>query len=110
MRKVVITGPTGAIGHALIERFIADGVEVYAVTRKDSLRNDTIPVNPLVHRIYGDLSELRYITEIPRDCDVFYHLAWAGTFGDTRNDMESQVKNIAYTLDAVDLEIGRAHV
>lgn len=103
MRKAVITGPTGAIGHALIERLVSDGVEVYAVTRKNSLRNNTIPANPLVHIVYSDLSELSDITEIPDDCDVFYHFAWAGTFGDVRNDMGIQVKNIAYTLDAVEL-------
>lgn len=35
--------------------------------------------------------------------DAFYHFAWNGTFGDTRNDMTLQVQNIQYSLDAVEL-------
>lgn len=35
--------------------------------------------------------------------DAFYHLAWNGTFGDTRNNMTMQVQNIQYSLDAVEL-------
>lgn len=35
--------------------------------------------------------------------DVFYHFAWNGTFGDTRNNMTMQVQNIQYSLDAVEL-------
>lgn len=35
--------------------------------------------------------------------DAFYHFAWNGTFGDTRNDMALQTQNIQYSLDAVEL-------
>lgn len=35
--------------------------------------------------------------------DAFYHFAWNGTFGDTRNDMALQVQNIQYSLNAVEL-------
>lgn len=37
------------------------------------------------------------------DYDVFYHLAWAGTTGTARDDADLQLKNIEYTLDAVEL-------
>ena len=41
--RVVITGPTGAIGHALIEKCIENGDEVLAVCRKGSSRISTLP-------------------------------------------------------------------
>ena len=35
--------------------------------------------------------------------DSFFHLAWSKTTGTGRNDMDAQLKNIQYTLDAVQL-------
>lgn len=104
MRKTVITGPTGAIGHALINKLLENDVEVYAICRPNSVRNKTLPKNSMLHIIECDLSELRSTGKVlPKDCDVFYHLGWSGTFGDARNNMELQIKNISYTLDAVEL-------
>ena len=38
MKKITITGPTGAIGIALINECITQGIEVYALCRKNSKR------------------------------------------------------------------------
>lgn len=105
MKKVIVTGPTGAIGHALIDECIANGVEVYALCRPHSSRKAFLQQNKLVHIVEVDLSGLAKVAELlPHDCDVFYHFGWAGTFGaDLRNDMYLQNKNIQYALDAVEL-------
>lgn len=34
MKKIAITGPTGAIGVALVNECITQGIEVYALCRK----------------------------------------------------------------------------
>ena len=44
MNRVVITGPTGAIGVALIEELIIREIEVIAVVRPKSKRKDNVPV------------------------------------------------------------------
>lgn len=109
MKRIAITGATGAIGIALISRCIAQGIEVYALVRKDSKRNERIPQHELVHQIECDLSELTMLdTAKIQSCDIFYHMGWAATIGDGRNDLQLQLKNIQYTLDAVDLA-GRLH-
>lgn len=103
-QRIVITGPTGAIGIALIKNCIEQNIEVLAICRKGSGRIRNIPKNPLVKILELDLNE--YSTFEPDETkkyDVFYHLAWNGTVGNARNDMELQVKNIQYTLDAVRL-------
>jgi predicted ABC-type ATPase len=38
-----------------------------------------------------------------QDYDAFYHFAWDGTYGATRNDLELQIKNVVYSLDSVEL-------
>lgn len=109
MKRMIITGPTGAVGHALIEKCIEEQTEVYAVCRHHSTRLSSVPSSPLVHIIECDLENLMSLSSIlPHECDVLYHFAWAGTSGGRRNDMYLQNQNIRYALDAVELckEIG----
>ena len=104
MKKIVMTGPTGAIGVALIEQCINENIEVYALCRKDSRRISNIPQSPLVHIIFCDLQEMSEFNDDQiKGADVFYHFGWAATIGAGRNDMPLQIQNIQYTIDAVHL-------
>lgn len=103
MKKAVITGPTGVIGTALIEKLIAENVEVFAVCRPNSKRINIISQNPLVHIIkcgMDNFAELKNL--IGTTCDAFFNLAWGGTEDPlNRFDMYLQTQNIKYSLDAV---------
>lgn len=102
MERVIITGPTGAIGTALIEECICRGTEVIAVVRPDSKRKKNIPDHRLVQVVECNLNELERLPErIFSKADVFYHMGWDGTFGNSRNNMQGQLLNVQYTLDAV---------
>ena len=104
MQKVIITGPTGSIGHALIDECIANNIEIYAICRPNSPRAASLRNHDLLKVIEVDLENLSEAEKLlPNDCDALYHFGWAGTFGDIRNDMLLQTSNIKYTLDAVDL-------
>ena len=108
MKRVVISGATGAIGMALIQKCVEDAIEVIVLVRPESPRNAYISRNANITIIECGLEEMHTFRnkkemESIRKCDVFYHFAWAGTFGDFRNSMEIQAKNIEYTLDAVEL-------
>ena len=101
MKKVIITGPTGAIGVALCSLLLSKGIEVYAVCRKDSFRIKNLPSG--VKIVYADLSEIKSICDKISSCDAFFHFGWAGTVGAARNDAYLQMKNIEYTLDAIEV-------
>lgn len=102
--RAVVTGATGAIGIALIKKLIAEEQEVLVITRKDSKRNVNIPKSSLLKIIYASLDELKNVeTENLDKCDVFYHLAWDGTVGTDRNNLQKQCDNVKYAVDAVDL-------
>lgn len=104
MKRVMITGPTGSIGTALIEVFIQHEVEVLAVCRKGSKRIDNIPKHPLVKIIHCDLDSLLALdVSQTGTIDTLYHFGWDGTFGNSRNNAQGQLMNIQYTLDAVEL-------
>lgn len=103
MKRAVITGPTGAIGLALIESLTAHGYTVTAVVRPGSKRAERIQTGGSVRRVDCDLSQLSQLpSQIPEGADVFYHFGWDGTFGDSRNNMYGQNLNVKYALDAVD--------
>ncbi|MCI8417944.1 MAG: NAD(P)-dependent oxidoreductase [Lachnospiraceae bacterium] len=106
MKQVVITGPTGAVGVGLVRACIREGARVYALVRPGSPRIGQLPRHPLVQVVPVDIRELEKAkSQLPKGCEVFYHLAWEGTFGDNRNNMELQVTNIRHTLDAVKLAV-----
>lgn len=102
--KVVITGPTGAVGMALIRKCIEERVPVLAICHRESPRNHMIPKSPFVTVLEADLENLDKIDyEADTGYNIFYHLAWTGTCGEGRNHTSMQVANIRYTLDAVEL-------
>lgn len=103
-KRVVITGVTGAVGMALLEKYRSEGWEVLAVCRKGSGRNSRIPSDPKITVIETDLSRLDQVEPLDqKPYGVFYHLAWGGTFGADREDVLLQLKNIKGTLKAVTL-------
>ena len=105
--RIVITGPTGAIGHALIEQCIKNGDEVLAIARKGSSRINSIPKDSKVTVLELSLCDydeyIRSAVAPETTYDVFYHFAWESTTGSARNDTDSQSLNIRYALSAVKL-------
>lgn len=101
--RIVITGPTGTIGMALIQQCIKEKKEVLAICHRNSANREKIPESSYVTVMEADLTELKDLTVSDKKYDVFYHLAWAGTTGNDRNDMQLQLSNISCSLDAVHL-------
>lgn len=102
--RVVITGPTGSIGHAMIENCIDRGIEVLAICHRGSKRSDSLPKSELVSILELDLDDYKNAADLEllqnKQYDIFYHLAWNATIGDGRNDMDLQHSNVGYALDA----------
>ena len=104
MKRAIITGPTGSIGVALIQKLLEEGMYVYALCRKDSTRLANIPNHENVKIIPCDLADLSSAkNHIDHTCDVFYHLGWDGTTGSARDDTYLQNLNVKYSMDAVKL-------
>lgn len=104
MKRVVITGATGAIGIAIINQMIKNGIEVMAICNPCSHRINRIPKTSLVKIVKCDLNDFQtFMWDDNIKWDVFYHLAWEGTFGGKRDDLFLQNQNIKNALDAVEL-------
>lgn len=104
MKRVIVTGATGVVGIALIQELVKHDILVTVVSRPNSERIKNIPMSSQVEVVECDLKELQKLSQLLTEkYDTFYHFAWNGTFGNARNDMQGQLKNIQYTLDAVEL-------
>lgn len=100
MKRVVITGPTGTIGMALIKKCIEKNIQVLAIVNPNSVRKEQVLCHPQVKCIECDISGYLSL-KWEEQYDVWFQLAWCGASGNARNDMYLQNDNIKYLLDAV---------
>lgn len=104
MKRVVVTGASGMIGASLIEQLTDKGIQVVAIIRPGSKKADNIISHKLVNVIECNITELLSLQEkLSHDYDTFYHFAWDGTYGNSRDDVFLQEQNVRNTLDAVKL-------
>lgn len=104
MKKVIVTGATGMIGASMIEQMVADGIEVTAVVRPNSPKRRNLLEHALVKVVECDINELMSLkNKLEKEYDTFYHFAWDGTYGDSRDNALLQEQNIHNTLAAVEL-------
>ena len=106
--RVVVNGATGVLGHALIEQCLNNGDEVMAICRRNSDKNNSLPIHENLLIFELDLDDYKVtIKKIKENIiqfnkyDVFYHFAWMGTDKGNRNDFDLQNKNVEYSIDAV---------
>ncbi len=100
MKSVIITGPTGEVGLALINELLEHDIKVAAVIRPGSSRADRLPKNKNLTIVENELDQLCELkNKISEKYDAFYHLAW--DFSRDHDNVEKQYKNVGYTLDAV---------
>ena len=105
-KRAVVTGSTGMLGIATINRLLQEGYEVIAVARPGSARLSNIPDDERVTVIELALEDISYLpsdlkNEGIEGVDLFFHFAWDGTYGDSRNDCDIQLSNIKASVDAV---------
>ncbi|MDR0334892.1 MAG: NAD(P)-dependent oxidoreductase [Methanomassiliicoccaceae archaeon] len=100
--RIAITGATSMTGIALAKLALNEGHEVVAIVRPGSSGIADLPVSKRMSLRESDISDYGSLSGADA-CDIFFHLAWNKTAAGGRDDMEVQLKNLEYTLDAVRL-------
>lgn len=102
MTSVVVTGANGFIGSALLRELSKNGISVFAIVRNSASDTSEIQNLPGVKIIYCELAQLEQLPAMLLEpVDTFYHLAWEGATGNLRGDHALQLKNVEWTLRAV---------
>lgn len=100
--NILLTGATGMIGTAIIREALAQNYKITCIVRKNSSRIKNIPRHQNVKIVECNIDEYKNLN-LNEKHDIFIHLAWDKTFGNSRDDVDIQLQNIEYTLDAVRL-------
>lgn len=119
--RIIITGATGFLGKALCRELTEHGHEVTAVVRPESAEKaKELAVSRVIELPLEELetltgqedtreSESPDSVELPKKrhgeplkkYDVFCHLAWNGSGGESRNDYGIQLENLRYMEKAL---------
>ena len=94
--RAVITGANSFIGKRLQEHLLGKNWTVVSV-----VRNLPDVLNPRVEYVTAAMSDYKELGKLVGECDCFVHLAWNGTRGADRMDVQKQSENIVCSLDAV---------
>lgn len=104
MKTVIVTGASGFVGTALVKELVERGIKVIAVVHNLQSKVETIQKLKNVQIIICPMERLFELPDkVQEPVDAFYHLAWAGSTGAARSDYDLQLKNVHWTLDAVNI-------
>lgn len=76
VKKVVMTGGSGPIGLALIQKLLEEKVEIFLFQRENSFRSKFVPKDKHLHIENYTLEQLRDFEPLEKDYDVFF--IWDG--------------------------------
>ena len=101
MESAVVTGANGFVGGALVRDLLANGIEVYAAVHGGNRSN--LEDAKGLHVIDFDVTDASgLLGKIPEGaCDTFYDFAWDGSAGQKRADVDLQLDNARWTVDAL---------
>lgn len=104
MKKAIVTGATGFVGHHLVKDLVNNGYKVLAMIRPNSKNTVKLENIANVEIIECDLSALKDASRnINDNYDVFFHLGWEGVSGEKQSNYDIQISNIKSSLNAIDL-------
>ncbi len=104
MKRILITGASGMIGRSIVRVALKQGYEITCLVRKNSCKINIFPEDSMLHIIACDMRGYEKL-RLDKTYNIFMHLAWAldkNTISD-RDNVNCQMDNIRYTLDAVRL-------
>lgn len=103
MKKVIVSGANGFVGSAVTKELAGHGIKVIALDMEGN--HDRLPESELVTFYPFSLENAMELKDRlkDRDCDTFFHFAWAGSAGTDRADAVLQLKNAQWTIDCLKL-------
>tara|TARA_B100000925_G_scaffold73535_1_gene51563 strand:- start:24075 stop:24977 length:903 start_codon:yes stop_codon:yes gene_type:complete len=109
IEKAIITGGAGLVGQSLARYLAKQNIDVLCLGRKQLSTED-------IKKIFGngisylkldlknidDLeNKIEKLNWIPGNNCIFYHFAWSGVDRLTDGNIEDQLKNVAFSADAI---------
>lgn len=105
MKRAIVTGANGFMGHHLVRTLIDNDYKVYAIVRSEDSEVFCIAQLPNTELIYCDMKDWDRLSEqlAGVQIDYVYHLAWAGSSGELRKDYKLQMDNVLCTCKLIEV-------
>jgi nucleoside-diphosphate-sugar epimerase len=100
--RVLLTGATGFIGSHLAEAVLAAGYELVALRRTSSDLRRLVDVQTQVKWVNSDDADWK-AQLLAYQPEIFIHAAWLGVSAGQRDDWPSQLTNLDFTLQLLEL-------
>ncbi len=101
MKSAVIVGGTGFIGSWLLKELLTQGYFVTVFTR----HSEKLYCHGYMDRLeviwWDGIQKIKEIKLKRNKYDYFFYLAWDGVMPELKNDVDLQLKNIKYAIDAM---------
>lgn len=102
--SVIVTGATSFISITLIEQLLEKNYSVFAIARPNSTGLNLISSSKGLTIIESELSDLEKLDlDNITECSTLFHIGWTSDFVNSRYNLDGQLKNVEYTLGAVEL-------
>jgi len=111
MKKAIVTGATGFIGAAFVKSLTDKGIDVVALGRKSLVevkksRSEKLTAAKYINLDMKEIMSLNTrLNEISWDVGsecVFFNLAWGGVTGLSDLDIEAQMQNVGWSVNALE--------
>ena len=111
MKKAIVTGSTGFIGAAFVNFLTSRGIDVIALGRKpltqvkENRREKIKNANYInldmgeIDKLYKEIEKIKW--DVGTEC-VFFNLAWGGKKALSDLDIEAQMKNVSWSVEALE--------
>lgn len=103
MQTVIVTGANGFVGNNLVNTLSKSGYKVLALIR-DKTKSQIFKDIANVEVVVCDMNEISQLPNLIDKSNIvaFFHLAWEGSSGESRDDFNIQLTNVKLTCDAVE--------
>lgn len=103
MKTAVVTGATSFLGKELVKCLLDKNYIVYGVVRDNSDKTVGAEGRKNFFKASCSMERISDLPKIVKNADVFFHLAWNGTRGQTRNDGVLQTVNFEQSMRTIDV-------
>lgn len=106
MKKILVTGAGGFVGHNLVKKLLSEGKEVWGIVRPGDRAYNHFKDDKF-HIEYMDLLQaMNHVKDFPAgQIDTMYHFAWTGVKPEERNNLDVQIMNIEMSLSCMRLAV-----
>ena len=108
MDTAIVTGATGLVGSAVVQKLLENNIDVLCIGRKEPLIEPWKNLPGTATYLKMDMADILSLADkigeigwVPGSFCVFYHFSWRGLNALTDGSVDDQLKNVTFSANAL---------